>query len=87
MFSFLNLPEAQKAFQEDKFWLDWCDVVVMIFPCGNSAHMEGGYAKGCGKKVYMWGLFPAGYFENMYGFLDGIFGPDDLNKLRDALRQ
>lgn len=87
VFSFLTLPEAQKAFLEDKKWLDWCDAVVMLFPCGNSAHLEGGYAKGAGKKVFMWGKFPQGYFENMYSFLDGIYNEDELAKLREALRR
>ncbi len=86
VFSFLSLPEARRAFEEDKKYLDWCDAVVMIYPCGNSAHLEGGYAKGCGKKLYIWGAFPPGYFENMYGFADNIFGPDDLDQLRDTLR-
>jgi hypothetical protein len=85
VFSFLALPEARKAFEEDKKFIDWCDAVVMIFPCGNSSHLEGGYAKGQGKLLYMWGLFPDGYFENMYGFMDGIYGPDDLGKLRTEL--
>lgn len=87
VFSFLSLSEARKAFEEDKKFIDWCDAVVMIYPCGNSAHLEGGYAKGQGKLLYMWGSFPAGYFENMYGFMDGIFGPDDLEKLRKVLRE
>jgi hypothetical protein len=85
VFSFLRLPEARRAFEEDKKYIDWCDAVVMIFPCGNSAHLEGGYAKGSGKKFYIWGSFPAGYFENMYGFADGIFGPDGLPLLRETL--
>jgi hypothetical protein len=85
VFSFLSLPEAQKAFKEDKKWIEWADAVVMIFPCGNSAHLEGGYAKGRGKKFYIWGQFPDGYFENMYGFADGIFGQNDLGELRKTL--
>lgn len=86
VFSFLSLPEARKAFEEDKKYLDWCDAVVMIYPCGNSAHLEGGYAKGQGKLLYMWGWFPAGYFENMYGFMDGIFPEDGLGDLRTVLK-
>jgi hypothetical protein len=85
VFSFLSLPEARKAFEEDKKYIDWSDAVVMIYPCGNSSHLEGGYAKGQGKKFYIWGMFPNGYFENMYGFADGIFGPDELGELRKRL--
>ena len=39
------------AFYEDKKMLDWADAVVMIMPCGRSAHMEAGYAAGAGKKT------------------------------------
>lgn len=85
VFSFLSLPEARRAYEEDKKYIDWCDAVVMIFPCGNSSHLEGGYAKGSGKKFYIWGSFPQGYFENMYGFADGIFDPDGLDELRQIL--
>jgi hypothetical protein len=85
VFSFLSLPEAKRAFEEDKKYIDWCDVVVMIFPCGNSSHLEGGYAKGSGKKFYIWGSFPPGYFENMYGFADGIFNEDNLAGLLKEL--
>jgi len=85
VFSFLTLPEAKKAFEEDKKWIDWSDAVVMIFPCGNSSHLEGGYAKGCGKKLYIWGNFPSGYFENMYGFADGIFDEYHLKDLLEVL--
>jgi len=85
VFSFLGLPAARKAFREDKKWIDWCDALVMIYPCGNSAHLEGGYAKGTGKKFYIWGAFPEGYFENMYGFADGVFGPEELPRLRKRL--
>ncbi len=81
LFSFLALPQARKAFEEDRRYLDWCDAVVMIYPCGNSAHLEGGYAKGCGKKFYIWGQFPPGYFENMYGFADGIYRAEELDAL------
>ena len=85
VFSFLSLQDARRAFLEDKKYIDWSDVVLMLYPCGNSAHLEAGYAKGKGKKLFIWGSFPKGYFENMYGFADGIFGPGDLDKVRAAL--
>jgi hypothetical protein len=87
IFSFDDVPNAnfhdgitmlqedivQKAFAEDKKWLDWADAVVMILPCGNSAHLEAGYAKGQNKKLYIVGDFPQGEFDVMYGFADGLF--------------
>jgi hypothetical protein len=79
--SFLDDPRTQRAFKEDKGWIDWCDAVVMIHPCGKSAHLEAGYAKGSGKKLYMWGSFPEGEFDVMYGFADGLFRQNDIDEL------
>ena len=86
VFSFLSLPDARKAFEEDKKWIDWADTIVMLYPCGNSAHLEAGYAKGSGKKLYIYGIFPSGYFENMYGFADAIFDYEELDDLRGVLK-
>ena len=58
----------------------------MIHPCGKSAHLEAGYAKGSGKLLYMWGSFPKGEFDVMYGFADGMFRLDEFESLREVLR-
>lgn len=68
---FLLDKRTQKAFQEDKKWLDWADCCLLILPAGNSAHLEAGYAKGKGKLLIVWqDEFPAGEFDVMYGFAD-----------------
>ena len=67
---FLKQPKAQRAFQEDKKWIDWADVVLLMLPSGRSAHLEAGYAAGRGKKLIIYGDFPAGEFDVMYGFAD-----------------
>lgn len=85
--SFLNDPRTRRAFEEDKGWIDWCDVVVMVHPCGKSAHLEAGYAKGSGKKVFMYGEFPKGQFDVMYGFADGLYRVEQFGELKDALKQ
>ena len=69
----LNEPIVKKAFEEDKKWIDWADSVVMLLPCGKSAHLEAGYAKGTGKNLYIIGEFPCGDFDVMYGFADGLY--------------
>ena len=51
----LERPIVQKAFKEDKKWIEWCDVCIMLLPCGNSTHLEGGYAKGSNKKLIIYG--------------------------------
>ncbi len=83
--SFLKESKVQKAFKEDKKWLDWSEVVIMVRPCGNSAHLEAGYAKGKGKYLYIYGDFPPGEFDVMYGFADGLYSWDKLNLFRKEL--
>lgn len=85
--SFLKDPRARRAFNEDKRWLDWADCVVMLMPCGRSSHLEGGYAKGKGKRLYLLGDFPKGEFDVMYGFADGIYQTEDINNLVNDLRK
>mgnify|MGYP001162066870 CR=1 FL=1 len=71
--TFLEDPRVQRAFLEDKKWIDWSQAVVMIMPCGRSAHLEAGYAKGKGKHLFIWGEFAKGEFDVMYGFADGVY--------------
>ena len=67
--NFLADEHSQKAFTEDKKWIDWADVVLLILPSGKSSHLEAGYAVGCGKKLIIWqDEFPKGEFDVMYGF-------------------
>jgi len=69
----LQIPEAQKAFDEDKKWIDWADIVFLLLPAGKSSHLEAGYAKGQGKKLIIFQEnFPKGEFDVMYGFADLI---------------
>jgi hypothetical protein len=42
---------ALAGFRRDRDALNWCDVCVLVLPCGRSAHLEAGYACGQGKKV------------------------------------
>ena len=78
---------TQRAFAEDKKWLDWADTVIMVLPCGKSSHMEAGYAKGQGKKLIIYGEFPKGEFDVMYGFADALIrlGLEGLAQLKKSL--
>lgn len=78
-------PRTQRAFREDRKWLDWSDCVIMLMPCGRSSHMEAGYAKGQGKLLYIYGAFPKGEFDVMYGFADGLFRSENIDKLVTVL--
>lgn len=82
----LEQEPVQKAFAEDKGWIDGADAVVMILPCGKSAHLEAGYAKGSGKKLVVYQeSFPTGEFDVMYGFADLV--TDDWYKVVDFLKE
>jgi hypothetical protein len=70
---FLEDERSQRAFVEDKKWLDWADVCILILPSGKSSHLEAGYAKGQGKQLIIYQRhFPEGEFDVMYGFADLI---------------
>lgn len=83
---FLRTPQAQRAFAEDKKWLDWSDVVILILPSGRSAHLEAGYGKGSGKRLYILGGYEQGKYDVMYGFADGMYQLADMSGLFSALR-
>jgi nucleoside 2-deoxyribosyltransferase len=79
----LSVPRVQEAFREDRRWLDWCDMCILILPSGKSAHLEAGYAKGQGKTVVIFGDLQKGDFDVMYGFADGIFRCDEIDHMVD----
>jgi len=83
--SMLESEQGKKAFAEDKKWLDWADCIILMLPSGRSAHLEAGYAVGQGKRLFIFGEFPKGEFDVMYGFADGLF--DDPTKLVLELRK
>jgi nucleoside 2-deoxyribosyltransferase len=78
----MNHWRVQVAFKVDKKYLDWSDAVIMLLPCGRSAHLEAGYAVGSGKKLYIVGGFEKGEFDVMYGFADSMY---DYSEMQDLL--
>ena len=81
----LQMSEAQKAFDEDKKWIDWADVVFLLLPAGKSSHLEAGYAKGQEKKLIIFQeQYPKGEFDVMYGFADLL--TDDPCEVIEFLR-
>jgi hypothetical protein len=65
-------PIIEAGFALDKAALDWCDVCVLVLPCGRSAHLEAGYAAGQGKHVVVL-LSPDGFEpELMYLLCGGL---------------
>ena len=47
----LTDPRAEEGFLCDMDALKACDTLVLVLPCGRSAHLELGYAIGAGKKT------------------------------------
>lgn len=84
--NFLADERSQKAFAEDKKWIDWADIALLILPAGKSSHLEAGYAVGGGKKLIIWQeKFPKGEFDVMYGFADLI--TDSIPEVLDFLER
>jgi len=52
----LSNPIAQRGFDLDMNALHACDACVLVLPCGNSAHLELGWAVGAKRKTAV--LFP-----------------------------
>ena len=61
--------------------LEKAELVIIALPCGKSAHLEGGYAKGRGKKVCVYGEMVRGDFDAMYVMIDRIFGLDEFEQM------
>ncbi len=75
------------AYTEDKKWLDWCNCLIMLMPCGRSAHLEAGYIRGQDKLFLIYWLndLVPGEFENMYQFADCMYRTEELPKMLTEL--
>ena len=70
----LEHPLAQERFEEHHEAMCEADTCVLLLPAGNSAHIEAGYMKGLGKKVYVLGsVFDEVKPELMYLTFDNFF--------------
>ncbi len=81
----LQAAESIKVFETDKRGLDWADCCVLVVPSGRDSHLEAGYIKGKGGKLYIIGDFPTGEFSIMYHLADGLFRSSELEKLINFL--
>lgn len=75
-----NNELCDKAFQHDFSALVDCDALVLLNPCGKSAHLEAGFAIGAKKPVFIYKH--DGDPELMYLMADGIF-----DNLEDIIKQ
>ena len=79
----LRHPCAERGFKRDMDALRWCEVCVYVMPCGPSASMEMGWAKGSGKFVlaYIPGLREPDLMVKMADFVT-----TDLERVKGWLR-
>lgn len=79
----LTHPCAERGFKRDMDALRWCEACVYVMPCGPSASMEMGWAKGAGKWViaYIPALREPDLMVKMADFIT-----DDLAKVKALLR-
>lgn len=72
----LNHPAAKRGFARDMSALDDCDAVIVVLPCGRSAHVEAGYAQGRDKIVGVL-LDNQSEAELLYSMFDRLFTNTD----------
>lgn len=58
-----------------------CDVLVLVLPCGRSAHLEAGWMCGQQRPVYVIGPMVPGEFDAMYVMTNGIFADDQYPQM------
>ncbi len=70
----LGDERARKRFDEHRDAMYDADTCVLLLPSGRSSHLEAGYMKGLGKRVYVFGSqYDIHQPELMYLTLDGFF--------------
>lgn len=47
-------PIAARGYMNDFRGMEWADTCVLLLPCGRSAHLEGGWFSGRGKRLIIW---------------------------------
>lgn len=47
----LTNPIASHGYMSDMRAMEWADTCVLLLPCGHSAHLEGGWFAGRGKRL------------------------------------
>lgn len=64
---------AVQGFINDAAAIRDCDILVLVLPCGRSAHLEAGVAVGLGKEVVILSTEPKMEAELMYMYASDVF--------------
>ena len=75
----LEHPLAQAGFESDFKHLKWAEVLVLVMPCGRSAHLEAGWFVGKGKPTII--LLDDGAPELMYKMCNICVSIEEVVKL------
>ncbi len=81
----LKYPQSIEAHKSDKYSMDWAEACILILPAGKDSHLEAGYIKGQGKKLFILGCFTKGEFSNQYHLADGLFRLSEIDNLKMVL--
>jgi hypothetical protein len=80
----INKPTATAGFLKDMWALHESEAVVLLLPCGRSAHAEADWAAGAGRKVFVFIPPPERPEpELMYRMFNGV--TDDIEELLEWL--
>lgn len=83
----LKLPIVQEIGRMNQVQLDLCDAVVLVLPCGKSAHMEAGVMIGRNLPVWIYGPMPRGEFDAMYVMARAVFDEHEFSELLASIKE
>ena len=63
------------------------DVVIVALPCGKSAHLEAGWAKGQRKRVYLYGKMLEGEWDAMNVMMDNVFDENEFIEMMNVVNE
>lgn len=79
-------PRMIEGFERDDYALERCDVLVLLLPCGNDAHLEAGKVLGQGKPVIFVALESKGFKPGLMYKLSDIALMDNVPDLVEMVR-
>ncbi len=79
-------PRMIQGFERDEHALWKCDLLVLLLPCGNDAHLEAGLVLGHGKPTIFVALESKGFKPGLMYKLSGFPLVDDISDLVEMVR-
>jgi len=74
-----SAPQLYAAVMNNQEAIRWCDLVILLLPCGNEAHADWGYGVGLGKASIITGHPREGDYSATHLWADKIIDdPEDV---------